>query len=146
LKEKTMKTKRSKYFLSPGVDVPTSEEIWEGHRPFTGFFVDDDAGEADFVPAAAFMKKHPLWRLDVLQDIALDIEVVFNHAMVEYFRHLSTKWTGKSFPDRVVSFKAVCSKLGLRMPEGFDAVLLADEEYVKTQSATRAAKKRGPRD
>ena len=137
-----MKTKPTKYFLSPGIDVPTSVEIFEGYCPFTGFFVDDDAGEADFVPTAAFMKKHPLWRLDVLQDIALDIEVVFKHAMVEYFRHLSTKWTGKSFHERLAAFEGMCAKLGLRIPDGFDAVLYADEKYIVLRNEARAAKKR----
>jgi hypothetical protein len=137
-----MKTKRSKYFFSPGIDVPTMAEIWEGHRPLTGFFVDEDAGEADFVPTAEFMNARPLFRLDVLQDIAMDIEVVFRHAMVEFFRHLSTKWTGQSFHERLAAFERMCAELGLRIPAGFDAVLYADEQYIVLRNEARAAKKR----
>ena len=141
-----MKTKRTKYFLSPGIDVPTMADIWEGHRHFTGFFVDSDAGEADFVPTDEFMKEHPLWRLDVLQDIALDIAVVFKHAMVEYFRHLSVNWPGKPFTERFAIFEGLCAWIGLRIPAGFDAVLLADEKYAEAKNATCAAKKRTQRD
>jgi hypothetical protein len=41
---------RSRYWLSPGIDVPTRSEILPGLRPMRGLYVHVDAGEAVFVP------------------------------------------------------------------------------------------------
>lgn len=65
---------RSRYWLSPGIDVPTRTEILPGLRPMRGLYVHVDAGEAVFVPTDAFMRATPLWRLDVLGDIAESVE------------------------------------------------------------------------
>ena len=54
---------RSRYWLSPGIDVPTRSEILPGLRPMRGLYVHLDAGEAVFVPTDEFMRATPLWRL-----------------------------------------------------------------------------------
>ena len=65
---------RSPYWLSPGIDVPTREEILPGMRNAKGLFhICDEHAEGAFVPTAAFMRNSPTWRLDVLGDILLDI-------------------------------------------------------------------------
>lgn len=64
--------RRSPYWLSPGVDVPTRDELLLLllRRTLRGFYVDRDSGESAFVPTADFMGESPLWRIDVLDDIA----------------------------------------------------------------------------
>jgi hypothetical protein len=63
---------RSPYWLSPGIDVPTQEELQllPSRRALRGFYVDRNAGEAAFVPTDDFMRECPLWRIDVLDDFA----------------------------------------------------------------------------
>ena len=75
---------RSPYWLSPGIDVPTQEELQllPSRRALRGFYVDRNAGEAAFVPTDDFMRECPLWRIDVLDDIADALQRTRTHALV----------------------------------------------------------------
>ena len=55
------------------------------------FHICDEHAEGCFVPTAAFMRRPPTWRLDVLGDILLGIQRAQQHAAVELFRELSRK-------------------------------------------------------
>ena len=81
--------------LGPGIDVPTRKVILPGMCSAKGLFhICDEYAEGAFVPADAFMRNPPMWRLDVLGDILLDIQRAQQHAAVELLRALSRKSPG----------------------------------------------------
>jgi len=120
---------RSRYWLSPGIDVPTRSEILPGLRPMRGLYVHVDAGEAVFVPTDEFMRMPPLWRLDVIGDIVEAIERTQQHAAVEYFRWLDVRRPGLTMEQRLDAFRRVCSKGGVVLPSNVEALLVLDEHF-----------------
>ncbi len=103
---------RSRYWLSPGIDVPTRSEILPGLRPMRGLYVHLDAGEAVFVPTDEFMRATPLWRLDVLGEIAQAIERTQRHAAVDYFRRINQRRPDLMMDQRLATFRRVCDEGG----------------------------------
>ena len=69
--------------------IPTREEIGPGARRLDGCYVGHDEAEATFVPTKSFMSQPPLWRIDVLQDLMHDFELVRRHAIVEWAQSLA---------------------------------------------------------
>ena len=109
---------RSPYWLSPGIDVPTREEILPGMRSAKGLFhICDEHAEGAVVPTAAFMRNSPTWRLDVLGDILLDIQRAQQHAAVELFCELSRKSPEAELERQLHGFRRACEKRGLVLPE-----------------------------
>ena len=79
---------RSPYWLSPGIDVPTRDELLllPTRQALRGFYVDRRGGEAAFVPTDDFMRESPLWRIDLLDDIADAMLRTRTHALVAFFQ------------------------------------------------------------
>jgi hypothetical protein len=88
-----------------------------------GMHVDTDSGEAVFIPTAQFMRQSALWRLDVLGDIAHDIERVRQHALVECFDDLDRRAPGVHSNNRQEAIRKVCHELGVEMPQHAEAVV-----------------------
>ncbi|MEI2763224.1 hypothetical protein [Methanothrix soehngenii] len=63
-------------------------QLLPSRRALRGFYVDRNAGEAAFVPTDDFMRECPLWRIDVLDDIADALQRTRTHALVSFFRVL----------------------------------------------------------
>ncbi len=120
---------RSRYWLSPGIDVPTRSEILPGLRPMRGLYVHVDAGEAVFVPTDEFMRTTPLWRLDVLGDIAQAIERTQQHAAVDYVRRLKQRRPDLTMEQRLAAFRRVCDEGGAVLPPNVDALLILDDQF-----------------
>lgn len=60
------------------------------------------------MPAAAFMRNSPTWRLDVLGDILLDIQRAQQHAAEELFRELSRKNPAVGLEGQLHAFGRAC--------------------------------------
>ena len=121
---------RSPYWLSPGIDVPTREEILPGMRSAKGLFhICDEHAEGAFVLTAAFMRNSPTWRLDVLGDILLDIQRAQQHAAVELFRELSRKNPEVGLERQLQGFRHACQQLGLVLPENVEALIVLDRQF-----------------
>jgi hypothetical protein len=76
-------------------------------------YVHVDAGEAVFVPTDDFMRATPLWRLDVLGDIAQAVERTQQHAAVDYVRRLNQRRPGLTMDQRLAAFRRVCDEGGV---------------------------------
>jgi hypothetical protein len=63
--------------------LSTREDVAPGSRRLEGCYVYDDEAEARFVPSESFLGQPPLWRIDVLQDLMYDFELLRRHAIVE---------------------------------------------------------------
>ena len=125
---------RSAYWLSPGIDVPTREEILPGMRSAKGLFhICDEHGEGAFVPTAAFMRHSPTWRLDVLGDILLDMQRAQAHAAVELFRELSQTNPQVGLERHLEAFRQACQSLGLVLPENVEALIVLDRQFTNKQ-------------
>lgn len=122
-------TTRSPYWLSPGIDVPDHAEVLPGLRPMRGLYADFNHGEAAFVPTDEFMRMNPLWRLDVLGDIADSIERTRRHALVDYFRHFDSRVPGVSMERRLEVFRGACKLAGIDLPENIEAILVLDDHF-----------------
>jgi hypothetical protein len=120
---------RSRYWLSPGVDVPTRREILPGLRPMRGLYVHVDGGEAVFVPTDEFMGATPLWRLDVLGDIVQAVERTQQHAAVDYFRRFNQRWTDLTMDQRLAAFRRLCAEGGVVLPPNIEALLILDDQF-----------------
>jgi len=126
---------RSPYWLSPGIDVPTREEILPGMRSAKGLFhICDEYAEGAFVPTAAFMRNSPTWRLDVLGDILLDIQRAQQHAAVELFRELSQQNPQVGLDRQLAAFRQTCQELGLVLPENVEALIVLDRQFTSEHS------------
>jgi len=123
---------RSRYWLSPGIDVPAEEEVRvlsASPRALRGFYYDRNAGEAVFVPPADFMAESPLWRIDVLDDITADVQRTRTHALVAYFRECSMKRPNVPLSRHFEAFRAVCERAGFDVPDELEALLVLDYQY-----------------
>jgi hypothetical protein len=122
-------SERSRYWLSPGIDVPTRSEILPGLHPMRGLYVHVDSGEAVFVPTDEFMRATPLWRLDVLGDIAQAIERTQQHAAVDYFRRLNQCRPDLTMDQRLATFRRVSNEGGVVLPQNVEALLILDDQF-----------------
>ena len=110
--------------------MPTREEILPGMRSAKGLFhICDEHAEAAFVPTDAFMRNSPIWRLDVLGDILIDLQRGQQHAAVELFRELSRKNPEVGLERQLQGFRHACEKLGLGLPENVEALIVLDRQF-----------------
>ncbi len=132
----------SSYWLSPGIDVPTQDELLllPSPRALRGFYVDRDAGEAAFVPTEDFMRESPLWRIDVLDDIANAIQRTRTHALVAYFRECQVRAPNVHMAEQIEAFRKICDLAGVVLPDELEALLVLDQQF------RRSALKSAPRD
>lgn len=133
---------RSPYWLSPGIDVPTQDELLllPSRRALRGFYVDGDAGEAAFVPTEDFMRESPLWRIDVLDDIADAIQRTRTHALVAYFRECQVRAPNVPMAKQIEAFRKMSDLAGVVLPDELEALLVLDQQF------RRSALKSAPRD
>ncbi|MCW5610790.1 MAG: hypothetical protein KIS83_08950 [Rubrivivax sp.] len=121
----------SPYWLSPGIDLPTREEILPGMRSAKGLFhTCDKHAEGAFVPTDAFMRNSPTWRLDVLGNILIDLQRAQQHAAVELFRELSRKSPEVGLERQLRGVRHACEKLGLVLPENVEALMVLDRQFI----------------
>ena len=123
--------RRSPYWLSPGIDVPTRDEflLLLSRRTLRGFYVDRDTGESAFVPTADFMRETPLWRIDVLDDIANGIQRTRTHALVAFFRECQAKNHDVPIARQFEAFRGMCWRIGVELPDDLEALLVLDQHF-----------------
>ena len=123
--------KRSPYWLSPGIDVPTRDELLLllSCRTLRGFYVDRATGESAFVPTADFMRESPLWRIDVLDDIADCIQRTRTHALVAFFRECQARNHDVPMARLLAAFRGMCQRIGIELPEDLEALLVLDQHF-----------------
>jgi hypothetical protein len=111
------------------LNLPTRKDIAPGSRRLEGCYVSDDEAEATFVPSKSFLGQPPLWRIDVLQDLIYDFELVRRHAIVEWAQSLALSNPQVDEADRLRVFREACEQLGIRLPENFEALLVLADRF-----------------
>jgi hypothetical protein len=129
------KSERSRYWLSPGVDVPTRDELLPSYERLRGFYADRDAGEAAFVPTADFMRECPLWRIDVLGDILQDVEQTRRHALVSLCRECQARVPGVPMERALYAFRSTCDFGGIELPDELEAMLVLDHQFGRSRKS-----------
>ena len=89
----------------------------------------NDEAEATFVPSKSFLGQPPLWRIDVLQDLMHDFELVRRHAIVEWAQSLALSNPQVDEADRLRVFRETCEQLGIHLPENFEALLVLADRF-----------------
>jgi hypothetical protein len=112
--------------------LPSREDVAPGSRRLEGCYVADDEAEATFVPSKSFLSQPPLWRIDVLQDLIHDFELVRRHAIVEWARSLALSNPQVDEADRLRVFREACEQLGIHLPENFEALLVLADRFNST--------------
>ena len=84
----------------------------------------NDEGEATFVPSKSFLSPPPLWRIDFHQDQIYDFELVRRRAIVEWANSLALSNPQVDEADRLRAFRDACEQLGVHIPENFEALLV----------------------
>ena len=106
------------------LNLPTKDDVAPGSHRLDGCFVDVDTGEATFVPPRSFLNQTPLWRIDVLQDLMDDFELVRRHAIVEWAHSLSMTVPEVDESRRLEAFRSLCDQMGVQVPENLEALLV----------------------
>jgi hypothetical protein len=109
--------------------LPSREDVAPGSRRLEGCYVSDDEAEATFVPSKSFLGQPPLWRIDVLQDLIRDFELVRRHAIVEWAQSLALSNPQVAEADRLRVFREACEQLGVHLPENFEALLVLADRF-----------------
>ena len=109
--------------------IPTREEVGPGARRLDGCYVENDEAEATFVPPRSFMSQPPLWRIDVLQDLMHDFELVRRHAIVEWAQSLAESNPLVDEAVRLRAFREACEQLGIHMPANLEALLMLADRF-----------------
>ena len=109
--------------------IPTREEVGPGARRLDGCYVENDEAEATFVPPRSFMSQPPLWRIDVLQDLMHDFELVRRHAILEWAQSLAESNPLVDEADRLCAFRNTCEQLGIHIPENFEALFVLVDRF-----------------
>jgi hypothetical protein len=107
--------------------LPTQDDVEPGSRRLNGCYVRDDSAEATFVPPQSFLEQDPLWRIDVLQDLMHDFELVRRHAIVERAHSLSMTAPEVDESKRLEAFRSMCDQMGVHVPENLEALLVLSE-------------------
>jgi hypothetical protein len=94
--------------------------------------VHDDQGDATFVPPKSFLSQPPLWRIDVLQDLIYDFELVRRHAIVEWAQSIAMSYPKVDEADRLRVFRDACERLGINIPDNFEALLVLADRFKAT--------------
>jgi len=123
---------RSPYWLSPGVDVATKENLpmssWR--RALRGCYVEwDGFGSGGFAPTPEFMAKSPPWRIDVLDDLIADMQCTRSHALIEWFRVLQELRPDLPLANQIKAFGTICAERGIAWPEELEAILVLDHQF-----------------
>lgn len=123
--------RRSPYWLSPGIDVPARDEflLLSSRSTLRGFYVDRDTGESAFVPTADFMRERPLWRIDVLDDIADGLQRTRTHALVAFFRECQAKNHDVPMARQIEAFRWMCRQAAIGLPDNLEALLVLDQQF-----------------
>ena len=123
--------RRSPYWLSPGIDVPTRDKLLSllSRSTLRGFYVDRDTVESAFVPTADFMRESPLWRIDVLDDIADGLQRTRTHALVAFFRECQAKNHDVPMARQLAAFRGMCQRIGIELPDDLEALLVLDQQF-----------------
>ena len=109
--------------------IPTHEDVAPGARRLEGCYVHGDQGEATFVPPKSFLSEPPLWRIDVLQDLIYDFELVRRQAIVEWAQSIAMSYPQVDEADRLRVFRDACERLGINIPENFEALLVLADRF-----------------
>lgn len=127
-------TESSEWVLSPGVDVPTINDLEGGSFVELGMtaFVDSDARTGRFVAGEELMRLSPLMRVGVCGDFLRDVEAVRRHALVQMFR--AGEVGALSFSENLNRFKGSLIAGGV-------AISLADEEAMESDFEFRRGSK-----
>ena len=112
--------------------LPTRDDVAPGARRLEGCYVHDDQGDATFVPPKSFMSQPPLWRIDVLQDLIYDFELVRRHAIVEWAQSIAMSYPKVEEADRLRVFRDACERLGINVPDNFEALLVLADRFKAT--------------
>lgn len=119
----------NEFDFGTSLKLPTREQVAPGARRLEGCFVDEDEAEATFVPSKSFLSRPPLWRIDVLQDLIHDFELVRRHAIVEWAQSLALSNPQVAEADRLRVFRDACERLGINIPENFEAKLVLADRF-----------------
>lgn len=109
--------------------LPTRDDVRQGARRLDGCYVEEGEGEATFVPPKSFLSQPPLWRIDVLQDLMHDFELVRRHEIVEWAHSLAASNPSVDESVRLRAFRHACEQLGIHMPENLEALLVLAERF-----------------
>jgi hypothetical protein len=71
----------------------------------------------------------PLWRLDVLGDIAEAVERTQQHAAVDDFRRLNQRRPDLTMDRRLAAFRRLCDEGGVVLPPNIEALLILDDQF-----------------
>ncbi len=104
--------------------LPTQDDVGPDARRLDGCYVEEGEGEATFVPPKSFLSQPPLWRIDVLQDLMHDFELVRRHAIVEWAQSLAESNPLVDEAVRLSAFRDTCEQLGIHMPANLEALLV----------------------
>ena len=120
---------RSPYWLSPGIDVPTRDEILPGMRSAKGLFhICDEHAEGAFVPTDAFMRNRPRggWTCWATSDRPAAPSSTRRWSCSASCRGRTRRWgsSGSS-----TGFRHACEQLGLVLPENVEALIVLDRQF-----------------
>ena len=118
--------------------LPTKDDVGRDARRLDGCYVEEDEGEATFVPPKSFLNRPPLWRIDVLQDLMHDFELVRRHAIVEWAHSLAESSPLVDEAVRLSAFRDMCDELGIHMPANLEALLVLAERFKTTGNSNPA--------
>ena len=82
-----------------------------------------------FVPSKSFLSQPPLWRIDILQDLMYDFELVRRQAIVEWAQSFALSNPQVDEADRLRVFREACEQLGVHLPENFEALLVLADRF-----------------
>lgn len=119
----------SKYWLSPGIDIPTRAQRPANARDLHGFYVQMDTGDAMFAAPDNFMRQVPFWRLLVLGGIAASIRQIWLHALVDQFRECQTLNPDIPREREIALFLEWCAESHIDTPEELEVLLVQDREF-----------------
>jgi hypothetical protein len=80
-------------------------------------------------PTAEFMRESPLWRIDVLDDIADGLQRTRTHALVAFFRECQAKNHDVPMARQLAAFRGMCQRIGIGLPDDLEALLVLDQQF-----------------
>ena len=119
----------NEFDFGTSLKLPTREQVAPGARQLQGCFVHEEQAEATFVPPKSFLNQPALWRIDVLQDLIRDFELVRRHAIVEWAQSIALSNPQLAEGDRLRVFRDACEQLGINIPENFEALLVLADRF-----------------